>query len=557
MTNLEENTYKKNRFNFLIAAHPAIQETKKQREARLSAGLSLVAFLWTLMGIISVLAVRGFDTPVLLSVLPLLIAYFIAYIICRTPYYIQGIIFLVVAGSANTIAVLSGGVENIASTLFGAITLIFVIGTSILSTRNSIILVLLNVLSIALLPIFSTNITPGEVFRDLLTLLFFGLVLIVTASSRTNIETERLEEEKENNRKLKVLSDKLEEHIEILDKRSNELEIQSSYLKGAAEVSRSVATFTDTEILSKQVVELIKDNLNLYYVGIFLVDENEKWANLRAGTGKAGEIMLANKHRLKIGEGMIGWAIKQKKARIALDVGADATQFENPALPNTRSEAAIPLRSRRRVLGAITVQSSEKAAFTPEIISTLQTMADQIASAFDNAKLLAQSEAALKAERLAYGEMNYKAWQNLAKTGNIPTYAIGTDGEVSAFTNNENETLNESVRIEEDGFTALIPIKSHKKILGGIRIAKNPQHGAWSKEEIALAETLADELSVALESARLFEESQLRATREKVISETSTRIRETLDIESVLKTAAQELHKILGEVETEVWLDAE
>lgn len=94
-------------------------------------------------------------------------------------------------------------------------------------------------------------------------------------------------------------------------------------------------------------------------------------------------------------------------------------------------------------------------------------------------------------------------------------------------------------------------------MLGGIRVAKNEKHGVWRTEDIALAETLADELSVALESARLFEESQRKASREKIIGETSARIRETLDIESVLETAAQELHKILGKVETEVWLDAE
>ena len=135
------------------------------------------------------------------------------------------------------------------------------------------------------------------------------------------------------------------------------------------------------------------------------------------------------------------------------------------------------------------------------------------------------------------------------------------DGKLHTFleeeTAEEIKAISEGQIIQKDGVTALLPIKSRGKILGGIRIIKNANGGEWNKEEIQLAETLAEQLSIALESARLFDQSQRRATRERVIGETSARIRETLDIESVLETAAQELHKILGKVETEVWLDAE
>ena len=548
---------KKNRFNALVAAHPTIQTHRKQHEARLAAGMSLVALSWTLIGIISIIAIRGFEVSTILSVLPLIIAYLIAYIACRTPYYTQGIIFLVIAGSINTITVLAGGIENVASTLFGAIPIVFIIGASLFSTRNSVILVTANILALALLPIFSTNISPRDIFRDLLTLLFFGIILIVTVSSRTNIETERLEEEKESNKKLKDLSSALKENVDMLNARTRELELRSSYLKGAAEVSRAAASFTDTNKLSKEIVKMVKENFNLYYVGLFLINDENTWVTLKAGTGEAGKIMLKQNHKYPLKDGIIASAIKENKARIATGMGPDIVEFQNPLLPKTQSEAIIPLRSRGHILGVITVQSEEKDAFTPEIITTLQTMADQIAIAFDNAELLAKSETALKAERLAYGEMSLEAWQNLAQAGNIPAYSINRKGEVFSIENEANESIHKNVVIEEDGFTAFLPIKSHGKVLGGIRVAKNEKHGVWGTEDIALAETLADELSVALESARLFEESQRKASREKIIGETSARIRETLDIESVLETAAQELHKILGKVETEVWLDAE
>ena len=559
MTNsIEEISPKKKKpFMIFVSPHPAIEEPRKRREARLAAVMIIVSFFWSLVGLFSIFAVRGFDTSVLLAVLPLLIITIIAYIISRTPYYMSGIIFLVVSGSINTIYILASGVENIPSTLFSSIPPLFIIGSAFFSVRGAVIFIFTDIIALGLLPIFSTQLSPRDLFRDLLTLLFLGIVLIITISSRLRVDKEHLEEADETNKKLKHLSDSLEEHIENLNENTTKLEKQSSYLKGAANVSRASASLTDTDQLSQEVVELIRETFNLYYVGLFLVDNEEKFALLQAGTGKAGEIMLADKHRLRIGEGMIGWAIKQKQARIALDVGTDAVQFQNPNLPETRSEAAIPLRSRGRVLGALTVQSSEEAAFSPEIVSTLQTMADQIAIAFDNTNLLSQSEAALEAERRAYGEMSYSAWSTLAQSGNIPAYGIKANGKAYTITSEENEALHENVVIEEDGFTAQLPIKSHGKVLGGIRIAKDPARGAWRKEEVELAETLAEELSISLENARLFEDSQRRATREHIISGASAKMRETLDIESVLATAAQEFRDSLSMAEAEVWINVD
>ena len=118
--------------------------------------------------------------------------------------------------------------------------------------------------------------------------------------------------------------------------------------------------------------------------------------------------------------------------------------------------------------------------------------------------------------------------------------------------------LEDKQMLENNGLTATIPIKIEGHILGGVKLQKDEEQGAWTKKELELAEILVERpLSVALESARLFEQTQRRAAQERVIGESAARIRETLDIESVLETAAQELHKILGKVETEVWIDAE
>jgi GAF domain-containing protein len=167
-----------------------------------------------------------------------------------------------------------------------------------------------------------------------------------------------------------------------------EAQYRSERLQTAAEVSRAASSILDASQLIETSVNLIRNQFDFYYVGLFLVDEAREWAVLRAGTGEAGRIQLKNNHKLKIGgESMIGWCVQNRRARIALDVGQEAVRFQNPHLPDTHSEMALPLVSRDEVIGALTVQSTERGAFSPEDITMLQTMADQLANAIQNARL--------------------------------------------------------------------------------------------------------------------------------------------------------------------------
>jgi PAS domain S-box-containing protein len=167
----------------------------------------------------------------------------------------------------------------------------------------------------------------------------------------------------------------------LLDRRARQLQT-------AAEVSRAVASILDLQELLPRVVELLLNGFELYYAGLFLKDETGQWAVLRAATGEAGRQMLKTQHRLSIDDrSMIGWCIAHGQARIAVDIGDDPVRFENPLLPATRSEMALPLVSRGRVSGAITIQSDRPAAFETDDIAALQTMVDQVAIAIDNAHL--------------------------------------------------------------------------------------------------------------------------------------------------------------------------
>ncbi len=552
MTNSEELTQDKiTLFGKLIRPHPSIQGIGAQRKARFSAILSILAVLWTLMGIISIISVQG-NLSTILIVSSSTVVFLFAYALSRSRHYTLGSITLVGTISLVALSSLLRGVPDIASTLFANFPLAFIISSVLFTSTGLITIILVDMIAISLILVSTTS---GDYIRDILSLSFLGIGLIIASIFQENTEKERFQETTEANVRLKNLSNKLEEQVEELDENARKLETQSTYLKGAAKVSRAAASFTDTDKLSKEIVELVKENFNLYYVGLFLINNENTWVMLKAGSGDAGKMMLKQKHRYPLEDGIIASAIKENKARIATGVGTDIVEFQNPYLPKTQSEAIIPLRSRGHILGVITVQSKEKNAFSSEIITTLQTMADQIGIAFDNAELLAQSEAALKSERLAYGDLSYDAWKKLIKSGTIPTYGINTDGETYSIASEKNKTL-ENILVKEDG-TALLPIKNHGKVLGSIQIVKNPERGIWTREEIALAETLAEQLSISLESARLFEDSQRRGAREQIIGESSARIRESLDIEKVLETAAIELHKILGNAETEIWIDAE
>jgi nitrate/nitrite-specific signal transduction histidine kinase len=175
--------------------------------------------------------------------------------------------------------------------------------------------------------------------------------------------------------------------------RTRELGRRATQLQAAAEVSRAASSVLQPDLLIRQTVDLIRGRFDCYYVGLFLLDPTEEWAVLQAGTGEAGREMLAQEHRLAVGsDSMIGWCTAHGRARIALDVGEEAVRFDNPLLPGTRSEIALPLISRDQTIGALTVQSAEPQAFSNEDIMVLQTMSDQIANAIATARLLQETE---------------------------------------------------------------------------------------------------------------------------------------------------------------------
>ncbi|MBC7876362.1 MAG: response regulator [Anaerolineales bacterium] len=171
------------------------------------------------------------------------------------------------------------------------------------------------------------------------------------------------------------------------------LERRHKLLETAARVGQMVTSILDLDELLKHTVNIICSEFNFYYSGIFLVSENDEWAVLRAGYSAAGRKMLAENYRLPVDDkSMIGNSILSQQAQIASDAAGEESRFKNPFLPNTRSEMALPLVFKSRAVGAVSVQSDQLNAFTEEDVTSLQTMADQIAIAINNAQSMHKLE---------------------------------------------------------------------------------------------------------------------------------------------------------------------
>ncbi len=344
-----------------------------------------------------------------------------------------------------------------------------------------------------------------------------------------------------------AMTAQLRETLASLEQRVTE---RTQGLLTAAEVSSATTAVLDIQELLPQVVELVRERFKLYYVGLFLTDEAGEYAVLRAGSGEAGRAMLGRQHRLPIGESsMIGRCVLTGKADIQLDVGEAAVRFSNPELPDTRSELALPLRAGGQTIGAMTVQSDHEAYFSQEDITVMQTVADQVANAVRNARLFQQVQASLEAERRAFGELSSEAWRNLLRLSSELGFVSDGQNTVKRVDvwRSEMQTAvhtGQAAFSQGDASALAIPLKVRDQVIGVID-GRKPDGSAWTPEETDLLVALTDQLNVALESARLYLETQRAAARERIIGEATGRIRESLDIEAVLKTTANEIRQAL------------
>jgi GAF domain-containing protein/HAMP domain-containing protein len=348
--------------------------------------------------------------------------------------------------------------------------------------------------------------------------------------------------------------------------RTAEVQQRSAQVQLASEVARDIATTTDLEKLLNQSVNLIRDRFNFYHAGIFLLDDSSEYAVLRAATGEAGRMMLAQNHKLRVGAvGIVGAATGKGEPHIALDVKADPTHYKNPLLPDTQAEIALPLRIGQRVTGALDVQSREPNAFSQEDVTVLQTMADQLAVAIENARLIQQLNQSVTELERAYGHYTHSAWGEIARREpggygfryhNLNVQPVSVAHPEARKALQENRVIVDHVSVpdvegRELGAMA-VPIQLRGQVIGVLNV--RVQGGEVQAQTRQLIEEAASRLALVLENARLLEEAQRQAEQEALLGQVATRVRSSLDIDSVLQTAAKEVAYALGLSEVVVQL---
>jgi len=411
------------------------------------------------------------------------------------------------------------------------------------------IVALASVLGMALLPTVFPDLPVRELaFPIGFVIVIAGLILIADRH-RSLLERDRRAELLEANRQLQMLSASLERRVV---ERTRDLERRARYLEAAAAVARDAAIVLGLPELLSRVVTMINRHFGFYHTAIFLLESSGEWAELSAAAGAGSQDMLARGHRLRVGdESAVSDVIRRGEPRIVLDVGKDAVFFSQPDLPETRSEMALPLRARGEIIGVLDVQSAEPEAFGDEDVVALQTLADQVAVAVSNARLFQQVQESLEAERRFYGEISREMWKDLLRAQPGRAFRRDQHG-ISIVTDVQHLPIAGAMRTgrtvpdDDDELSLAVPVKVRGQVIGAIGARQPEGAGGWTAEQVALLETLADQLGVALESARLYQDAQRRAAREQLVGEVAARIRETLDMEMVLQTAAQEVRRALG-----------
>jgi GAF domain-containing protein len=335
--------------------------------------------------------------------------------------------------------------------------------------------------------------------------------------------------------------------------RTKALERHNAQLEAATQVTHHAASALDMDELVLQVATSIGNQFGFYHTGIFILDATGEWAELKAASGIKAEQILASEHRLHVGGvGSASSVTSQGEPRIVSDAMTEAMFFRSPDLPDTRSEITLPLRARNRTVGLLNLHSTQPQAFSREDVAVLQTLADHVAMAIGNAYLFQQVQQSLAAERRTAAQLAQQAWQGLLRAQRELGVVRNKDG-LTALSPAVDAQRPEMEIARQTGKATLdassrrslaVPVKVRDRVIGVID-ARKPE-GAWTQEEIALVETLTDQLGVALDSARLYQDTQRRAARERLIGEVAAHMRERLDVDGVLKAAAQEIGEKLG-----------
>lgn len=353
----------------------------------------------------------------------------------------------------------------------------------------------------------------------------------------------------ESYRELQVRKDELQARTHMLERRTEQL-------RAAAQVAREAATIRHLGKLLDRAVNLIEERFGFYHTAIYLVDDIGESVLLRAATGRIGRQMLEREHEIKFGErSLVAHVIDSGHHSIALD-SDPALELDDSFLPQTRSEIALPLQTGRDVIGALDVHSRRENAFDEDDVAVLQIMADQLAAAIQNARLLTEMEQTVRELEAASGRYTRESWQMSARRMEGPWgyryHRLGIEP-VSTHTPEarrawlENRPVIETTEHGGDRGAVsdlAVPVRLRDRVVGVLNLRF--KESSPSQDTVSLVEQIADRLALAMENARLLEEAQRRAEQDRLVTDVTARVRASMNMERILQAAVRELGAALG-----------
>jgi len=398
-----------------------------------------------------------------------------------------------------------------------------------------------------------------------------GIVMILGALLyginvfRANLDKERLNELQDKNLELEFVRNNLEKRVEERTNELNEIYLQNEQrearLQAVSEISQIISTNSSRgfQDLLQLITKSISENTTFYHVGIFLLDENREYAVLQAANSEGGKRMLESRHQLKVGgTGIVGYVAQSGRPRLALDTGADAVFFNNPNLPQTRSEMAIPLMIGAEVIGVLDVQSERPSVFDNEDLKALSTLSNQIALIIQNHGLQEGGKFITPALMGSRPVLQLDRQRQKSGFSYLPDGTLSTTAELKkplidkALVSGETLAVDQSTKAEIPSLA--VPVKLRDQVIGIIHIESADVKRRWTEDEIAMVQAVSERAALALENANLFETAERRAMQEKAISEISSRIGGSNDIDRILQTTIQELGRTLGASRTFIQL---
>ncbi len=324
--------------------------------------------------------------------------------------------------------------------------------------------------------------------------------------------------------------------------------------RAITEIGHSTAFIQEPDELMKALSQLISEKFDFYHVGIYLNDENGLFTVLQAANSPGGQRMLSRGYKLKIDQsGIVNYVAASSTPRVAGKIKDDILYDNNPDLPETRSIMALPLMIGQRIIGVLDLESNVEEAVKEQDLEVMRTLANQVADAIENTRTFSQTRRDLSEARVVYGHYMRQAWEQIAGEKRSVGYRYAASKISPIEVPLDSPELQSSIKILGQSITPTsenqiitIPLKLREETIGVLDIRSNNPGRQWNENELALIQAIAERVSLALENARLFEETTRRADRERTVSEITTHIRSTTDPQVMLQTALDELKRALG-----------